>query len=46
MLHKITVDRVVMMALRCLALLFAPIKTKKLDDDVPYILKIIPVSIV
>ena len=37
-------DRRALMALRCLALLFAPMKTKKLEESIPYILKIVPVS--
>lgn len=34
-----------LMALRCLALLFAPMKQKKLETNIPYILKIVPVSV-
>ena len=39
------IDQLAMMAIRCLAILFGPIKTKKLEENVPYILKIVPVSI-
>ena len=40
--------RLAMMSLRCLTLLFAPLKKKKLEShgDIPYVLKIVPVSIV
>lgn len=34
-----------MLALQCLGLLFTPLKTKKLQENIPYILKIIPVSL-
>lgn len=37
-------DRCVLMALRCLTLLFVPLKSKKLDDNLPYIMKVVPVS--
>lgn len=38
-------DACVHMGLRCLTLLFAPMKTKKLEtSSIPYILKIVPVS--
>ena len=40
----LNVDIVASMALRCLALLFAPIKTKKLEEDIPFIMKVVPVS--
>lgn len=33
------------MALRCLTLPFAPMKSKKLDDNLPYIMKVVPVSL-
>ena len=33
-----------MLALRCLALLFTPIKVKKLPESIRYVLKIVPVS--
>ena len=33
-----------MMAVRCLAVLFAPMKSKRLGEDITYILKIVPVS--
>ena len=35
-----------MLALRCLALLFTPIKAKKLPESIPYIMKIVPVSVI
>lgn len=38
-------DRSILMALRCLTLLFAPMKSKKLDDNLPYIMKVVPVSL-
>ena len=44
MLFAPLTDRVCMIAVRCLALMVCPIKTKKLGDCVPYVLKIVPVS--
>ena len=39
------IDRCAMMALRCLSILYTPAyKRKRLGDDIPYILKIVPVS--
>ena len=38
-------DRTAMMVLHCLSLLFAPMKTKKLEEDIPYVIKIVPVSL-
>lgn len=32
-----------MMALRCLTLLFSPMKSKKIGESLPFILKIVPV---
>lgn len=40
-LKKFFIDIIALMGLRCLSLLFAPIKTKKLGED---ILKVVPVS--
>ena len=37
-------EKCAMLTLRCLALLFASLKTKKLDESIPYIIKIVPVS--
>ena len=37
-------DQNTLLALRCLALLFAPMKTKKLEENIPYIMKVVPVS--
>ena len=34
-----------MMGLRCLALLFIPMKCKRMDDNIPYIAKVVPVSV-
>ncbi len=39
------IDCCAMMALRCLALLLAPLKTKKLCENIPFILKVVPVSL-
>ena len=39
------VDVIVFMALCCLSLLFAPIKTKKLGENIPYIMRVVPVSV-
>ena len=44
MLFAPQIDRVCIIGVRCLALLACPIKTKKLGDCVPYVLKIVPVS--
>ena len=33
-----------MMGLRCLALLFVPMKCKKMEESIPYIAKVVPVS--
>ena len=44
-LHVHRTAHCALMALRCLALLFAPMKTKKLETNIPYILKILPVSV-
>ena len=33
------------MAIRCLALLFSPLKTKKLGESIPFIMKVVTVSI-
>ena len=38
------VDDCAMMGLRCLALLFVPIKCKRMEDSIPYIAKVVPVS--
>ena len=32
------------MGLWCLALLLIPMKTKKMDEDIPYILKVVPIT--
>lgn len=37
-------DHTALMALRCLRILFAPIKTKKLGEIILFILKVVPVS--
>lgn len=39
------IDQLAMMAIRCLAIVFAPIKTKKLEENVPCVLKIVPIGI-
>ena len=43
--YNIYIGHCALMALRCLVLLFAPMKTKKLETNIPYIFKIVPVSV-
>lgn len=33
-----------MLALRCLGILFLPTRTKKADEDIPFIIKFVPVT--
>ena len=39
------IDDTALMALRCLALLFVQTKVKRADDDIPYVMRFVPVSI-
>lgn len=43
--QRFLTERCSLLALRCLGLLFTPLKIKKLQESIPYILKIVPVSI-
>ena len=38
-------DQSAMLALQCLALLFSPLNTKKIEKSIPYIIKVVPVSL-
>ena len=40
----LTAEQSGMMAMRCLALLFSPLKTKKLGENIPFIMKVVTVS--
>ena len=44
-IYCVNSGQLAMIGLRCLTLLFAPLKKKKLERDIPFILKIVPVSI-
>lgn len=44
--HKFFVGDCAMMGLRCLALLLIPMKNKQMDDNIPFITKVVPVSCV
>ena len=37
-------DKCALMALRCMAIMFTPTKTKKMGDNIPYIMQVVPVS--
>lgn len=39
-------ESVALVALRCLALLFIPTKTKKIGENIPFILQVVPVSVI
>lgn len=41
---SILIEKCCLTALHCLALLFIPMKTKRLDNNIPYILQVVPVS--
>ena len=40
----IKIEHCGLMAIRCLCLLFVSTKTKKMGNDIPFIMKVVPVS--
>ena len=41
----IKIEHCGLMAIRCLCLLFVSTKTKKMGNDIPFIMKVVPVSL-